>query len=76
MNDVKFDIIAIEIQLMQALCIKSTHKVLHGFEVLMYEQLCQFNTAYVKLLHKNLEKGGNEGSSETTGGGTQSGTKL
>ena len=64
------------IQLTHQCSMKSTHKNLMGFELLMYEELCRFTEYYTKMLRVSLEQNQNEGSGKTKGGSTQSGTEL
>jgi hypothetical protein len=62
------------IQLTHQMSMKSTHKNLMGFELLMYEQLCGFTQEYTKMLRVTVQRSKDEGSSKTEGGSSQSGT--
>ena len=62
------------IQLTHQMSMKSTHKNLMGFELLMYEQLCGFTQEYTEMLRVTQKRSKDEGSRKTKGGSSQSGT--
>jgi hypothetical protein len=74
MNDDPFAMNIALVQLTHQMSMKSTHKNLMGFELIMYEQLCRFTEEYVKMMRAYIPRSEDEGSGKTKGGSSQSST--